>query len=36
MLPREALELSAGRDISEFAKIWQEELAGATVDSDGE
>jgi hypothetical protein len=36
MLPREALELSAGRNISEFAKLWQEELASATVDSDGE
>jgi hypothetical protein len=36
MLPREALELSAGRDLAEFAKVWQEELARATVASDDE
>jgi hypothetical protein len=36
MLPREALELSAGRDITEFAKVWQEELARVSVDSDTE
>jgi hypothetical protein len=36
MIPRDALELSAGRDIAEFAQIWQSELARATAESDDE
>jgi hypothetical protein len=36
MLPREVFELSAGRNITEFARAWQEELANAAVDSDEE
>jgi hypothetical protein len=31
MLPREALELSAGRDIIDFARAWKEEVARATT-----
>jgi hypothetical protein len=34
MLPREALELSSGRDIAEFAKVWHEQLAQAAINSD--
>lgn len=36
MIPIEALALSDGRSLEEFASVWQDELRKSTVDSDDE
>ena len=32
MMPFDALQLSSGRDITEFAEVWREEVEGAAMD----